>query len=49
MDYNFVLFRKENYLLVRYELVKKICILQVFFLILLIIYHEDINLNYYVD
>lgn len=46
MDYNLVFFKKENDPAIRYELVKKFCINQVFFLTLLTIHHKDINCNY---
>lgn len=46
MSHSLVLFKKKNYLFMKYELVKRVHIDQVFFLTLLIVYQEDINYNY---
>lgn len=46
MGHSLVLFEEENYLLARYELVKKVRILQEFFPTLLIVHQEDINYNH---
>lgn len=49
MGYDGVFFKEVNYLVVRYELVKEVCIFQVIFSTLLIVHQEDINHNHNMD
>ena len=49
MGHSLVFFEKKNYLSAKYELVKEVCIVQVFFLTLLTVYQEVINHNHDVD
>lgn len=46
MGYSLVFFKEENYLLAKYELIKKVHILQVFFLTFLTVHQKDLNHNY---
>ena len=46
IDYSPIIFEKENYLTVKYKLVKEVYISQVFFLTLLVILQENINYNH---
>ena len=49
MDHSLVLFRKENYLPAKYELVKGVYIGPVFFITLLTAHQKDINRNHDAD
>ena len=50
LGHNLALFEKEGYLVARYNLVRKVCTAQVFFLTLLTIWKEgSISHNYNVD
>lgn len=49
MDHNLVLFKERNYLLAKYDLVKKVHTIQVFFLTLLKVQEEYINHNHSTD
>lgn len=46
MGHNLILFKKDNHLLVNYDLVMEVRIFQVFFLIFLKVYQKSINYNH---